>query len=111
MSLRNFLLSPNRGAAYTVLAMSGPVWITATIVFAVTAAVWAYALTQHTFLMREFWLYAAIFLAPGLAVCFSLWVILRRHPALKVLGGLSMVASLFVWGVALLLVFVGFKIH
>ena len=91
--------------------MPKPVLISAGIVFAITAAIWAYALTRHTFLMREFWLYVGIFTVPGGAVFISLWLMLLRHWAWKLIGTLAMIASLIVWGFTLLLVHVGFKIH
>jgi hypothetical protein len=84
---------------------------TALIVFSITAVVWAYSLTQHTFLKREFWLYAGLFLIPGLAICISLWLMLLKRWWWKLIGTLLMIASLFIWGAALLFVFVGFKIH
>lgn len=91
--------------------MPKAVRITAIIVFAITAVVWAYALTQHTFLMREFWIYVGIFAVPGLAVCISLWLTLLKHWSWKLIGTICLLLSLATWVLALLLVWVGFKIH
>ena len=84
---------------------------TALVVFTISTGVWVYALTQHTFLMREVWLYVGIFLVPGLAICLSLWLMKLKGWGWKLIGTIFMIASLFVWGASLLLVSGGFKIH
>lgn len=84
---------------------------TALAVFAVTTVVWAYALTQHRFLMREFWLYVGIFMIPGLAICFSVWLLMLKKWWWKLSGAILLIGSLGVWVLSLLLVWVGFKIH
>ncbi|MDX1556540.1 MAG: hypothetical protein R3212_10980 [Xanthomonadales bacterium] len=84
---------------------------TALIVFGITAVVWAYALTQHRFLMREFWLYVGIFMIPGLAICFSLWLLMLKKWWWKLIGFVLLIGSVGVWVLSLLLVWVGFKIH
>ncbi len=91
--------------------MRKPLAITALIVFGITAGVWAYALTQHRFLMKEFWIYVGIFLVPGLAILISLWLLLLKKWWWKLTGLVLLVASLGVWSLSLLLVSVGFKIH
>jgi len=68
---------------------------TAIVVFSVTTAVWVYALTQHTFLLKEFWIYVGIFLVPGIAVCLSLWLMRLRKWWWKLIGTIFMIATGF----------------
>ncbi|HKJ17063.1 MAG TPA: hypothetical protein VJ984_06935 [Xanthomonadales bacterium] len=84
---------------------------TAIVVFVVSAIVWVYALTQHTFLLDEIWLYVGFFLIPIAAICAALWFFRLRNGWWKLLGTLLLIISVLVWLSILLLVSGGFKIH
>jgi len=84
---------------------------TAIPVFLVTSFVWAVAVSRHTFLAREFWLYVGMFLLPALLVCVSSWLVFQKTLWLRIVGGILALPSLGVWGLSLLLVWIGFKIH
>ena len=80
-------------------------------VFLITSIVWFVALGRHTFLAREIWLYLGLFAVPAGLVCGSAWMILQRRVWVRVIGGVLALPALGVWGLSLLLVWGGFKIH
>jgi hypothetical protein len=77
----------------------------------ISSVVWIVALGRHTFLAREIWLYIGLFTVPAGLVCVSAWMILQRRLWVRVVGGVLALPALGVWGLSLLLVWVGFKIH
>ena len=80
-------------------------------VFAITSAVWIYAVSHHTFLANEIGIYIGIFLIPGAAVCTCTWLLFRKQLRSRITGGILLIPSLGIWLLSLMLVFVGFKIH
>ena len=80
-------------------------------VFLITSVVWIIGVSNHTFLMREFWLYVGIFTIPAAFVVGSFWLISDDPPWRRILGLILLIPSLGVWGLSLLLVYIGFKIH
>jgi hypothetical protein len=80
-------------------------------VFLITSVVWIIGVTHHTFLAQEFWLYVGIFTIPAALVCGSFWLMFDGPTWRRIFGLIILVPSLGVWGLSLLLVSVGFKIH
>lgn len=87
------------------------VLITAIVVLLVTSIAWIVGVSSHRFLWREFWLYVGIFLLPALMVIGSAWMIVQERLWLRVLGFIGALPSIAIWGISLLLVWAGFKIH
>ena len=91
--------------------MSKPLKYSAVLILVITSAVWIYGLTNHRFLLNEFWLYVLIFSVPAGLMCFSLWVLLHHAIWRVVLGIVILIPSLGLWIISLLLVSIGFRIH
>ena len=87
------------------------VTITAIVVFIVTSVAWVVGVSNHMFLANEFWLYVGIFLLPALLVVGSSWMIFQERMWLRVVGVVAALPSVAIWGISLLLVWAGFKIH
>lgn len=81
------------------------------IVYTLTIVSWAYGLSHHRFLWQEFWLYVGLFFIPSGAVCFCAWLMRQQVMWQRVLGLVGILPALGLWGLFLLLVSNGFKIH
>ena len=88
----------------------GPIY-TAILVFLTTAVVWIVGVSSHTFLVREFWLYAGFFLIPATLVCGCSWLIFHGQRWRRAIGMIMLVPCLGIWILSLMLVYSGFKIH
>ena len=80
-------------------------------VFIITTGVWVYGVTHHTFLAREIGIYIGLFLIPGAIVCTCCWLVFQQRTWGRILGALLLLPGLGIWGLTLLLVAIGFKIH
>ena len=80
-------------------------------VLLLTSIAWIIGVSRHTFLASEFWIYVGIFLIPGAAVCTCCWLIFQKRAWGRILGLLLVLPSLGLWGLSMLLVSIGFKIH
>lgn len=80
-------------------------------IFAITSVVWIAGVSNHIFLLREFWIYVGIFLVPAASVCACIWLISRDPTWRRVLGFIVLIPSTGIWLLSLLLVYHGFKIH
>lgn len=83
----------------------------ASFVFLTTTLVWIYGVSNHRFLMSEFWLYVGIYLIPALLVCGCVWLIFRKQTWQRATGVVLLLPALGIWVISLVLVFAGFKIH
>jgi hypothetical protein len=80
-------------------------------VLVITSIVWIIGVSNHRFLWREFWLYVGIFTIPAAFVIGSFWLVAGEPTWRRIVGVLLLIPSLGVWGLSLLLVYAGFKIH